>query len=163
MTTTGQPLTAPAPPDPTDPDLKFVWETLKKVGLFLVIAGAAAVLHLIVLGLEHYMPNAITYPLTFVEYALLVFDVIWFLKGLAMEIGALMQGVIAGTLSVRVLLFIVIFALGAILSAPLKEGILTVFRAIGSTADAVDFAPQKTINGLIPTRFYAKRTRAPHR
>jgi hypothetical protein len=120
-------------------DVEFVWETLKKVGLFLVIAGAAAVLHLIVLLLEYYgMPNAITYPLTFVEYALLVFDIIWFLKGLVTEIGSLLLGVIAGSLLVRVLICVVIFTLGAIMSEPLKKGILAVFRAIGQTADAVD-------------------------
>jgi hypothetical protein len=112
-----------------DPEMKFAIGALKKVGLFLVIALAAVVLHIIVLVLEHYDFSALmTVPLSFLEYVIFFGDVLWLLRGLIIEIGEILGDL--KNLWIRFGVGLVIFIVGVVLSPRLNTWYIELLRVI---------------------------------
>jgi hypothetical protein len=109
-----------------NPEFEFAWHTLKKVFVFVVIALAAAGIHLVVEELEHRKFEAgITITLRVVAYIVLVVDVIWFLRALLTEMLVLLTDLLLGKLWLRILTALTLIVLGAALSSPLKTALFS--------------------------------------
>jgi hypothetical protein len=116
-----------------NPELRFAWDTLKKVFVFVIIALSAAGIHKLVEILEYSgTPPTITLPLTFVEYVILLLDVIWFVHRLVIENLELLTDLLTGPMSLKLVIASILFTLGALFSSPLKDGIVALLRTIST-------------------------------
>ena len=101
-----------------NPELKFAWETLKKVFVFVVIALSAVGLHAIIEALQNRTTIFILGSLTLVEYAILFVDVVWFMRALIVELISILTPLASffKTAFSRVVAIVLLFVSGALLS-----------------------------------------------
>lgn len=103
-------------------EFRFAFDTLKKLFVFLIIALSAVGFHKIIEALEYGgIPPFIFYSLRFVEYTILVADVIWFTRVLVLEIFASIAEIFRASLGITIFVLIAIFTLGAVLSPHVKS------------------------------------------
>lgn len=118
------------PIDLGDPEFQFALKTLKKAIAFLVLALAAVGLHEIVEITKSPDRLAITYSLRFLEYAVLVGDVVWFVCFIVEEIGASLSRVINGPTIVRLLALAVFLAVGALAGPHVRDLFVSAAKAV---------------------------------
>jgi hypothetical protein len=111
-------------------EMRFAWETLKRLFGFTVVALAAFGLNSIVEILKrHSAPAFLTYFLTGVEILALIADVIWFVAGLLGQIEDSLKEILNSKVGL-ILGVILLILVGAILSPYLKSWCLELLNAI---------------------------------
>jgi hypothetical protein len=121
------------------PELRFIWVTLKRLLLFIVIATSAVGVHSIATAFEqHGAPQGLVGASTFIEYLILIADVVWFSKPLVLEIIATITEIFHGRLLLVVAACMVLFILGALSGARLSGFINALAGTLPGPSPATD-------------------------
>lgn len=109
-------------PNLSGPEIEFVKRLLLKVLVFVLVAGAATVIHLVVYFLGKWdFPPIIILALTFLEYATLLADIVWFLGYLLQEIDAVLQVVLHRSTLLRILAITLALLVGAVAGPDVRK------------------------------------------
>jgi hypothetical protein len=104
----------------SDQELRFAVGTIRKFVAFVVIALSAVGFHQVIEIFESYIPSTMARTLVIVTYAVFVVDVIWFMHVLVLEVFDSLAATFRGRRLIMIIVGVVLFGLGAILSPHLK-------------------------------------------
>lgn len=125
-------------------EFHFLFETIKKIFIFLVIALSAFGIHKIIELLEEKnTPILIVYILRFFEYAFLAIDTLWFIRVLILECLELLAEILKIVKVNKSLAITLLFLLAALSSPFIKDWLTTGYIHSVGTLNTDDLAKER--------------------